>query len=220
MQGGAVQNSKRPKRASGPKRRYSPEVRRSMILDTAADMVAREGIAQLSLERIANEGGVSKSLIYKYFDSLSELLSELLDRELKALRKSQAEGAERAETFADLVRNITHAYLTYIKDRGLIIERLQADPTISRMHDPTDYHRQMAVEYIADILVKNFAIPESIAKATTDVSFGLPASAGAYLLRHPDTDSRELEDLTVAMIIGSVNGVRQDFMTNMRKLKR
>lgn len=205
---------------AGPKRRYSPEVRRSMILDTAAEMVAREGIASLSLERIANDADVSKSLIYRYFDSLCALLKELLDRELKTLRQRQAAGAERAETFSDLVRNVTHEYLDYIKQRGLIIERLQADPTISKMHDPTDYLRQSSVDYIAEILDQNFGIPLETAKALTDISYGLPASAGGYLLRNPQFDSQELEDLTVAMIIGAVNGVRQDYMMSMRKLKR
>jgi AcrR family transcriptional regulator len=220
MSAATSRTSAKAKDSTQPKRRYSPDVRRSMILDAAAEMVALEGISNLSLERIAHQEGVSKSLIYKYFTSLSELLSELLDRELKTLRKRQAIGAEKAETFSELVRNVTHEYLDYIKQRGLIIERLQADPTISRIHDPTDYLRQVSVDYIAAILEKNFAIPIDIAKAVTDISFGLPASAGSYLLRNPELDSDELEDLTVAMIIGSVNGVRQDFMMSMRKLER
>lgn len=53
MQSGTAQKSKKSPKASEPKWRYSPEVRRSMMLDTAADMVAPEGIAQLPLERIA-----------------------------------------------------------------------------------------------------------------------------------------------------------------------
>jgi AcrR family transcriptional regulator len=43
------------------RRRYTPEKRRSLILDHTADIVAREGVAQLSIERIGREAGISKS---------------------------------------------------------------------------------------------------------------------------------------------------------------
>ena len=121
-----------------PRRRFSPEVRRSMILDEAAGIINREGMANLSLERIANSAGVSKSLIYNYFDSLNALLKELLDRELAGQRPSQLAAAKSATTFEELIRNITHAYLSYIHEHGLIIERLLAEPSISGSHDPTD----------------------------------------------------------------------------------
>ena len=65
------------------RRRYSPEVRRAMILDEAAEIISREGVANLSLEGIGQQAGVSKSLVYNYFGSLLELMKELLDRELK-----------------------------------------------------------------------------------------------------------------------------------------
>lgn len=200
-------------------RRYSPEVRRSMILDTAAEMISSEGISTLSMERIAENADISKSLVYKYFDSLTELLRTLLRRELRALRLLQLAAAERAETFEELVRNVTHEYLKYIDERGLIIERLQADPAISDVHDPTGYNRRGAVEYLADIVVNHFELPVDLARAITDISFGLPASAGEYLLRG-EMSREEVEDLTVSMIIGTFVAARNDYQTRRQKLKR
>ena len=60
------------------RRRYSPEVRRAMILDEAAEIISREGVANLSLEGIGQQAGVSKSLVYNYFGSLLELMNCLL----------------------------------------------------------------------------------------------------------------------------------------------
>lgn len=199
-----------------PKRRYSPEIRRTMILDAAAELVEREGMWQLSMERVASHADVSKALIYKYFSNIESIFRELLERELKQLRKEQAVAAENAETFEELVRGVTGAYLRNIAQKGQLIERLQADPSISSSSDPTDFHRDGAVEYIAVIVQRNFGIPLEKARAVTDISFGVPSAAGAYLLRH-DVDLEDLVDLTVSMIIGSVNGVRDDYM--MRKLK-
>ena len=201
------------------RRRFSPEKRRSLILDCAADIVAREGVAQISMEAIGREAGVSKSLVYNYFDNLTLLLRELLERELRSLRRRQIEAAEQAETFEQLVRNVTHEYLCYIEERGLIIERLQSEPSVSDMHNPTDYSREASVDYLTPIVVNHFDMPPDLARATTDISFGLPAAAGEYLLR-TGMDLQQLEDLTVTMIIGTFTAARNDYLTKKRRLKR
>ena len=190
-----------------------------MILDAAAEMVEIEGIWQLTMERVAKHADISKSLIYKYFDSIQELLRELLERELIHLRKTQFAAAEAAETFEELVRGITKTYLRNISNKGLLIERLQADPALSDSQDPTSFDRDLAVDYLAEIVTRNFDVPTEISRAVTDISFGVPSAAGAYLLRH-DIDIGELEDITVSMIIGSINGIRNDLMIRKRKLKK
>ncbi|WP_108812788.1 TetR family transcriptional regulator [Sphingorhabdus sp. Alg231-15] len=201
------------------RRRLSPEKRKSLILDHTAEIVANNGVAVLSMELIGKEAGISKSLVYTYFDSLTELLRALLRRELKRLRRFQVQEAEAAQTFEELVRGVTHQYLKYIEERGLIIERLQAEPSVSDGHDPTDYSRDDAVNYIADIVARNFDIPKSLARAATDISFGLPATAGAYYL-HGDMSREEVENITVTMILGSLNAVQNDYSTRLQPLKR
>ena len=201
------------------RRRYSPEKRRELILDHTADIVAREGVATLSIEQIGREAGISKSLVYAYFPNLTELLRELFKREMKRLRKLQAAAAANADTFEELVRCVTHEYLKYFDERGLIIERLQAEPSVSEMHDPTEYGRDAAVEYLTDIVIAHFDLPREIARAATDISFGLPASAGSYLHRH-NLDIKTLEDLTVTMIIGAVMNLKSKYGGKQRPLKR
>jgi AcrR family transcriptional regulator len=199
--------------------RLDPEQRRSLILDHTAEIIAAEGVAALSMERVGREAGISKSLVYNYFPNLGELLSELLQRELRRLRRMQGAAAEGATTFEGLVRAVTHVYLKYIEERGLIIERLQSEPTVSAIHDPTEYGREAAVDYLADIVMRHFDLPLEVARAATDISFGLPASAGAYLLRH-GMSHQELEDLTVTMILGSMTALKTEHISRMQPLKR
>lgn len=206
------------KAESKTKRRFSPKIRRSMILDKTAEMIAKDGISKLSMESVGQYADVSKSLMYKYFDSLADLLKELLEREISTLWRRQVAAAEEAETFEALVRGTTHVYLSYIEERGLILERLQTDPSITRMHDPTDYKRSAAVDYFSSIVVKNFDMPLELARAVTDISFGIPASAGAYLLRS-EMDREELEELAVSMIIGTYTAARFDYFTRKQTLK-
>jgi TetR/AcrR family transcriptional regulator, fatty acid biosynthesis regulator len=197
-------------KATAPRRRLAPEARRSLILDHTADIIARDGVATLSIEQIGKEAGISKSLVYAYFPNLTALLRELYQREMRQLRRRQADAAENVESIEQLVRSVTHAYLSYIDERGLIIERLQAEPSVSEHHDPTDFNRDVAVDYLTDIVLRFYKLPRPIARAATDISFGLPASAGSYLHRH-DLDLKTLEDLTVAMIIGTFSDLENRF---------
>lgn len=200
------------------RRRYSPEKRRELILDQTADIVAREGVATLTVEQIGREAGISKSLVYTYFPNLTELLRELYQREMKHLRRLQAAAAS-AGTFEALVRSVTHEYLKYYDERGLIIERLQNEPSVAGLHDPTEYGRDAAVDYLTKIVMKHFDLPYDIARAATDISFGLPASAGSYL-RRGDLDLKTIEDLTVTMIIGTIMNVKTEFMARKQPLAR
>lgn len=190
-----------------PRRRYSPEKRRALILDAAAELVGREGVSGLTAERIARHAGISKSLIYNYFPNITLLLQQLFERELRRLRRRQLEAAEQAESFEGLVRAVTHVYLEYIEQRGLIIERLQSEPSVAAIHDPTEYGRAAAVDYLARIVMRQFDLNEDMARAATDISLGLPATAGAYLLHH-GMDRQQLEDITVTMILGSFAAIK------------
>ena len=201
------------------RKRYSPEVRRSMLLDEASTIVVNEGISGLTLERIARQAGVSKSLLYNYFDGVTELLRELHQRELKHLRTAQIKAAEQATTLEEMVRGLTRAYLLFIEERGLIVERLQAEPSVSKGPDPTYYSREAAVEYFAELTAKFFSMPTDLARVITEVSFGLPASAGEYLLRS-NMDRQQLEDITVSMILGSILGARNDYFSSVKKMDK
>ena len=201
------------------RRRLKPDQRRSLILDHTAEIIARDGLAQLTIEQIGKEAGISKSLVYAYFPNLTELLRALYQREMRRLRRLQAAAADSADTFEQLVRTVTHEYLKYFHERGMIIERLQHEPSVSAMHDPTEFGREAAVDYLTDIVVTHFDLPRDIARAATDISFGLPASAGSYLLRH-DIDLKTLEDLTVTMIIGTITALKSDYVSRKQSLKR
>ncbi|MEM8633642.1 MAG: helix-turn-helix domain-containing protein [Pseudomonadota bacterium] len=205
--------------ATKTKKRFSPEVRRSMILDSAAQLIATDGMSTLSMEAIGQKADVSKSLMYKYFDSLQELLKELLERELTIRWKRQVAAAEEATTFEELVRGTTHVYLSFIAERGLFVEPLLADPSIAKLYHPARYNRKVAVKYFSDLVIKNFDMPPEIARAVTDISLGIPMAAGEFLLRS-DMDLKELEDLTVSMMIGTYTMARFDYFTRKKKLER
>ncbi|MEH6710380.1 MAG: helix-turn-helix domain-containing protein [Paraglaciecola polaris] len=166
--------------------RLSPEVRKHLLLDRAADLVAAEGVSAFNMERLGKEAGVSKSFVYAYYPSMKELLQTLLKREYKRLRTLQNSATESAETFEQLVRRVTTIYLTYMEQRGLMLERLAAEPSLEDHVDPTEYSR---------------------------------ATAGHYLIKH-QANRQTIEDITVTMIIGSVEALKQKYETALKPLVR
>ncbi len=190
-----------------------------MILEHAAEAIATEGISSINMERLGRAVGVSKSLIYSYFPSLNDLLWALLKQEYTHLRKLQAEAADSAETLEQLVRRVTRVYLKYIEERGLLMERLSAEPAVTQYGDPTMYGRQPAVDYLTKTISKTLGIDPAIAAPAIDISFGLPAAAGRYLTQH-EVDRQKIEDITVTMILGAIEAVGKSYNLSFKPLEK
>ena len=116
-----------------------------------------------------------------------------------------------------MVRLITGAYMSYIDERGLILERLSVEPSLAEHGDPTFYNRDSPVNYLAEILNKNYDLDIEVAKAAVDISFGLPAAGGKYLVHH-GMDRQQVEDITVTMIISSIQAVQYKYGHSRKKL--
>jgi AcrR family transcriptional regulator len=73
---GATANRKR-----SPRRRLPPEVRREQVLDAARRLLDEGGARSLSVEGVAAEAGVSKTVVYSAFGDLDQLVLALVERE-------------------------------------------------------------------------------------------------------------------------------------------
>lgn len=69
--------------ALAARKRMSAESRRDQILDVTRQIVDMEGFYAASIERIAQECGITRTLIYQQFGSLSAMLVALVDREFE-----------------------------------------------------------------------------------------------------------------------------------------
>lgn len=58
-----------------------PERRRPQVLDTALQIAAEQGLANVTMRAIASRMGVTRPVVYACFGSRGELLTALLDRE-------------------------------------------------------------------------------------------------------------------------------------------
>jgi AcrR family transcriptional regulator len=194
-------------RANAPTRirtRLAPAVRREQILDHAGRLVVEEGLTGVSMERIAEEAGISKALIYAYFSNQTDLLKDLLRRDLERIQAEQMAAAQSARTFAELVRNTTHVALMEAERRGALLGRLMSEPSLTASLDTVKTHEHTSnVRYLAKRIAREFDVSMPDALALTEIGLGLTLAAGELVSRSA-ARRQDIEDMTVDMIIGAV----------------
>jgi AcrR family transcriptional regulator len=96
-----------------PRRRMRASDRREQILDIAHAIVDAEGFHAATINRIAAEAGVTRTVIYQQFGDLSRLFIALVDREADRAQRQFEEAIARtgedgtdvfAESFAGVLR--------------------------------------------------------------------------------------------------------------------
>ena len=104
-------------RTQRPRRPYTQRLpasaRRDQLLDTALEIIARDGYGAVSVEGIARELDVTRPVIYNQFDGLDQLLHTLLDRqEQRALAQlaTALDAPARDEDLADYLERTIRTF--------------------------------------------------------------------------------------------------------------
>ncbi|MGB3244103.1 MAG: TetR/AcrR family transcriptional regulator [Sulfitobacter sp.] len=100
---------------------------RARLLLAARCIFARNGFEGTSMESIAREAGVSKGLIYHYFNSRDALFIEALDAEVAGLRTRQADLELRALEPVQAIRRLTTATFDYFSENPRLISLLNEE---------------------------------------------------------------------------------------------
>jgi AcrR family transcriptional regulator len=61
-------------------RRLAPDVRRRQLLDAALEVLSRDGFGAVTVEAVAQQGGVTRPVVYDTFGDLEGLMVALIDR--------------------------------------------------------------------------------------------------------------------------------------------
>ncbi|MHC9296689.1 TetR/AcrR family transcriptional regulator [Mycobacterium sp. LTG2003] len=84
--------------------------RRAQLLDVARDIVAADGFAGLTIERVATQAHVTRTVVYQQFTDLPGLTTALLDRE-SAIAFAGMGSVDRPDTDPDRLGRGILAYL-------------------------------------------------------------------------------------------------------------
>ena len=191
--------------------RMDPALRKGLILDKTAAIIAREGVSAVSMERVGREAGVSKALIYIHFPNRTTLLQELLLREQRRLLEMQAAAINGASSLEELIRQTTGAYLRHVEEDGLYIQRLMNEPSVAvafRELDRKD--RRRAVEFLAKEIGGSLNLPPRIAALATELSMGMTGAAGE-LVSSGAASREKVEEVLLCLFRGSIASLREQY---------
>jgi AcrR family transcriptional regulator len=141
--------------------------RREHLLDAARDIAVADGFPALTIERVAAQADVSRTLIYQQFGDLAGLITALLDREsMTAMagmnsvdRPQSGQGNDLAQVGRDIV-NYLHAAPT--SWRLILSPHAGAFPELrDRIELGRSYARSVAARHIARTVGHRVA-PDSI----------------------------------------------------------
>jgi AcrR family transcriptional regulator len=117
--------------------RLAPDERRRHLLDVAASIVETDGMAELTMEHVADRAGVSRALVYAYFRNrpglVRSLWADVADRwggDPMPDIPVDASAAELRALFEERLVGTTRWYFDMIERGGLLYHRLLAEPDL------------------------------------------------------------------------------------------
>lgn len=183
--------------------RLRPEERRTQLLDTAQRMMFAPPGAPPSMDELAEATGVSRALVYNYFDSHAGLCLALLDREIA---RFDIEAVEQLANITDpdnwLVTS-TKVYFDAVEATGALYLTLFANRQADQHVEQRRLQRQRFLTDAVAIQFRHlFGIGRSDAHITAALVLGMLNSA-AELVAVDKHDRHDIESayLTAARSI-------------------
>jgi AcrR family transcriptional regulator len=122
--------------------------RQEEILAAAAKLFARHGYADTDTQLLADELGVGKGTLYRYFPSKQELFLAAVDRAMHHLRRQIDANIEGIDDPLDRIAEAVRAYLAFFADHPEYVELLiQERAQFKDRKKPTYFvHREANIE--------------------------------------------------------------------------
>jgi len=187
--------------------RLSPEGRRNQLLDSARDLLLKEGFSGFTMDALASAAGVSNTLIYKYFDTRLVLLQDLWAREYERYALSVREELSEADNFEDVVRFFVNLNFKQLSLGG-ITHILGAQP---ELHEVTKERQKDNVRKTGQFLVNTveemYHLTPSQASHVIVLASGASIEAARHYARYGGRRKKMVED-TVSFILNGVEAFK------------
>jgi AcrR family transcriptional regulator len=188
--------------------RLAPEKRKKQLLDTAGEMIVREGLQNFTMEALAREAGVTTPLVYNYFPNRPELLHALLTQVYRAFNAQIRSEIQQAQSFEEIVFVFIKSNFDHLS-AGNILPILQSQPEIFiGIRDEQRRNIRQTAEYLVGITAKSFQLTIAEAELVTTMSSGASMAAAQYAARL-DFDQKETIDLAVTYVLAGMKAISE-----------
>jgi len=139
---------------------------RDATLDTTAALVAGHGLASVTMSRIAQETGIGRATLYKYFPDVEAILVAWHERQIAVHLKYLAEIRDRAGTPAERLEAVLEAYaLISQKHHGTELAALlhRGEHVVKAEQQLARFIRDLLVEGVKAGKIRNDVQPDELA---------------------------------------------------------
>ena len=198
-------------RSTRSRPRYSSQARRAHLLDVAQELCERHGVAGVTIERLAETAGVSRTLVYQHFTSSTDVLLHLLEREREWLQLEITKGLSSATTFEEKVRAVTGPFLFARRNRGAtILHAFLAESSADVVAETAHEWLERWGRFWVNVAVTEFGIDADTAHTLVDMFRGAFFATQRILWRDKDADPERLQDLLVKIVVSSLCAIEKD----------
>ncbi|HLR17030.1 MAG TPA: TetR/AcrR family transcriptional regulator [Alcanivoracaceae bacterium] len=146
---------KQAKEKPATTQRMSSSDRRDQILDIAKQIVAEDGFLAVSMKRLAEEAGITRTLIYQQFGDLTGVLAALVEREFAKelaiyLRSTAKYPGGGVEQFVSVIEELLQGVDENPAAWRLFLMPSEGSP--KELHERLQEGRAMVQMYLAESL--------------------------------------------------------------------
>jgi AcrR family transcriptional regulator len=186
----------------------SPELRRTQIMDAAAELVVKQGYLPVSVEALGKAASASKALIYTYFATQFDLFNALLEREIGVLATAGADTASRVNQLEQAAVLCGMLYFEHVVQRGPLLHILLTDLYMADHIKPAATAAGEAVlRRLARLARKTLKLSEKEIMAAVEMIATIPEEAG-NLAHHKELDVTTARKLCHDLMLSSLQALR------------
>lgn len=190
--------------------RLPVDERRRQLLQAARQVIVNQGLALLTMERVAAEAGVSKPVVYAHFPNRGRLLVSMLEEFWADLdgHLLQDDGTRRSP--AEFARSVTNNYFDALERGGPSIQEVLSSGSEEPEVDFARKERSASIDQIwSKYYERSLRLSPEIAGLAAFVLRNAIVSSGAFWLSNPNVGRATCVDGCVAIITGSLKEMQR-----------
>ena len=161
---------------------------RDATLDTTAALVAEHGLAAATMSQIAEQTGIGRATLYKYFPDVEAILLAWHERQIAEHLAQLAQVRDQTERPGERLKAVLEAYALIVHEHhgGDLVGLLHRGAHMARAHQELrDFVRDLLTEGTASGEVRNDVASEELASYclhAVAAARGLPSKAAVQRL--------------------------------------
>lgn len=184
--------------------------KRNLIMEKAASIFARDGFAAASLSSLAENCGVSKSLIYHYYTSKEAILYDVMRAHIDELLTAiddevPTDAAAAAKRFYAFTRELLRLYTGAAGKQKVLLYELNNLPAEQHRDIVAKQHRLIAfVESLIAAISSKAGEDRARLAAKTMLYFGMLNWTHTWFRPDGGVSREEVADMATGLILGSL----------------